>query len=137
MTDYSELEDAVRRVQQDMDDVSDVWRHCRIAMVADEEIVGFPSFNKAHLRALLTALFQSKAREERMREFIESMERRLDEGLTWEKENLDALREAVLTGSNPDPFTADRYWRDRVILAQRHLDWYRSLASESLKETNQ
>ncbi len=46
------------RIQQDMDDVSDVWRHCRIAFVdaADpDDVVGFPSFTKTDLRALLKA----------------------------------------------------------------------------------
>lgn len=55
----SGVKEAVRKVTQDMDDVADVWRHCRIAMVnsADtDEVVGFPSFTKADLRTLLAAL---------------------------------------------------------------------------------
>jgi len=51
-----DMEAVVERIQQDMDDVADVWRHCRIAFVvaADpDDVVGFPSFTKADLRALL------------------------------------------------------------------------------------
>jgi hypothetical protein len=51
-----DMEAVVERIQQDMDDVADLWRHCRIAFVnaADpDDVVGFPSFTKADLRALL------------------------------------------------------------------------------------
>jgi len=53
-----DMEAVVERIQQDMDDVADLWRHCRIAFVeaADPDAVaGFPSFTKADLRALLLA----------------------------------------------------------------------------------
>jgi hypothetical protein len=60
-----DMEGVERRIQQDMDnDVVDVWRHCRIAFVntADpDDVVGFPSFTKADLRALLLA-YQERGR---------------------------------------------------------------------------
>jgi hypothetical protein len=35
-----------------MDANADVWRHCRLAMVADEEIVGYPCFSRADMAEL-------------------------------------------------------------------------------------
>jgi hypothetical protein len=54
----ADMEAVERRIQQDMDDFNDVWRHCRIAFVdaADpDDVVGFPSFTKTDIRALLKA----------------------------------------------------------------------------------
>ena len=65
-----ELERAVERVQHEVDDVADAWRHCRIAMVnaADtDDVVGFPSFTKADLRLLLSERADLLAAVEKMR----------------------------------------------------------------------
>lgn len=35
-----------------MDANADVWRHCRLAMVADGEIVGYPCFSRADMAEL-------------------------------------------------------------------------------------
>jgi len=76
-----DMEAVERRIQQDMDDVSDVWRHCRIAFVdaADpDDVVGFPSFTKADLRALLKAYQEQRRALEELIDHADQCMARLD-----------------------------------------------------------
>jgi hypothetical protein len=53
-TDALRLDEAQRTAIEHaaMDANADVWRHCRLAMVADREIVGYPCFSRADMAEL-------------------------------------------------------------------------------------
>lgn len=53
-TDALRLDEAQRTAIEHaaMDANADVWRHCRLAMVADGEIVGYPCFSRADMAEL-------------------------------------------------------------------------------------
>lgn len=53
-TDALRLDESQRKAVERaaMDAGSDVWRHCRLAMVADGEVVGYPCFSRADMAEL-------------------------------------------------------------------------------------